>query len=545
MEYILFLIKEGGAFNSRLLAIALLSSMGEGVIVSTIITAAHESGMPNSSRFFLFLSAFLLYVVAHIHVLNSTSKLIEEAIQRVRFRIASQLCRAELINLEAVTKTSVQQVVAQDCQTMYDSSREVMFAMAGLGLVVGCLVNMALLSIDVVKWLFAALSLLTLLFIHRQRTVRSEYDKAAQEDERFFKIISDQLDGFKDLWIHDDKAADLIDNDVRKTTESAAKIKFGVARKLNAGVVLNQGFFFALLAFIVFVVPKFIDPETIPISKVTSIVIFMMTPLYDFMVAFPALVRASGATRRLLELEAKLEAIVSAGPNLPPVQGIAFESLRCEQLTFYRSPPKDSLGENFRLGPFNLQLRRGEILFIVGKNGSGKSTLLHLLCGLYAPSRGRVFVNEQLATRSQYRALFSIVLQDHHLFPRLLGRARIKRERVNHLRRVLGLENVTDIRDDGTIANLNLSRGQAKRLALIVAECEDREIFLFDEWAAEQDSACRRYFYEVYLKELKARGKTIVAVTHDDNYLHVADRVLEIHGGQLLELGAAGAEQRL
>ena len=82
--------------------------------------------------------------------------------------------------------------------------------------------------------------------------------------------------------------------------------------------------------------------------------------------------------------------------------------------------------------------------------------------------------------------------------------------------------------------NRELSSGQRKRLALLVTLLEDRPILVFDEWAADQDPVFRKFFYEQILRDLKDEGKTIVAVTHDDKYYGVADRILKMEFGQLV-----------
>jgi putative pyoverdin transport system ATP-binding/permease protein len=89
--------------------------------------------------------------------------------------------------------------------------------------------------------------------------------------------------------------------------------------------------------------------------------------------------------------------------------------------------------------------------------------------------------------------------------------------------------------EDGRFVSTDLSTGQKKRLALIVALLEQRPILVFDEVAADQDPGFRRYFYEVLLPQLQSEGRTIVAVTHDDHYFHVADRVLKMEDGKFVE----------
>jgi putative ATP-binding cassette transporter len=66
-----------------------------------------------------------------------------------------------------------------------------------------------------------------------------------------------------------------------------------------------------------------------------------------------------------------------------------------------------------------------------------------------------------------------------------------------------------------------------------VALLEDRPLYIFDEWAADQDPEFRHYYYEELLPELKRRGKTVLAISHDDRYFHCADRVVFMEHGAI------------
>ncbi len=95
---------------------------------------------------------------------------------------------------------------------------------------------------------------------------------------------------------------------------------------------------------------------------------------------------------------------------------------------------------------------------------------------------------------------------------------------------------------NGRIVNLKLSKGQKKRVALLLALAEERDIILLDEWAADGDPHFRREFYQVLLPLMQEMGKTIFAISHDDGYFIHADRLLEMRNGQLSELtGEEGA----
>src|SRR6185312_9169737 len=200
-------------------------------------------------------------------------------------------------------------------------------------------------------------------------------------------------------------------------------------------------------------------------------------------------------------------------------------------------------GGGFTVGPLNLELKRGEMVFLVGGNGSGKTTVLKLLTGLYLPQRGGLRVDDTAIARHNvqaYRELFSTVFSQFHLFDSLYGLEGVEPERVAAVLEALELQDKTRF-ENGRFTELDLSTGQRKRLALAVCLLEDREIMIFDEWAADQDPHFRRHFYESVLPGLQAQGKTIIAVTHDDRYWHLADRVIRMDFGKLQSESEAAA----
>src|SRR5690606_12263947 len=91
--------------------------------------------------------------------------------------------------------------------------------------------------------------------------------------------------------------------------------------------------------------------------------------------------------------------------------------------------------------------------------------------------------------------------------------------------------------EDGTFTNINLSTGQRKRIAMIVSKLENRDIFIFDEWAADQDPQFREYYYYELLPALKKAGKTVIVVSHDDSkFFATADRILKMNMGQIVDI---------
>jgi len=132
-----------------------------------------------------------------------------------------------------------------------------------------------------------------------------------------------------------------------------------------------------------------------------------------------------------------------------------------------------------------------------------------------------------------FRELFSAIFVDFHLFDRLYGLENIDPLTVNRLIDEMGLAGKVRF-ENGRFTRLHLSTGQRKRLALIAALLEDRPIYLFDEWSAEQDIHFRKTFYETILPNLRKKGKLVIAVTHDERYWHLADRVVKLDLGSIV-----------
>jgi putative ATP-binding cassette transporter len=197
---------------------------------------------------------------------------------------------------------------------------------------------------------------------------------------------------------------------------------------------------------------------------------------------------------------------------------------------------QDGGSTEFELGPINLTLQPGELVFLIGGNGSGKTTLVKLLMGLYEPDSGEIRLNGKLITlaeRDEYRQQFSVVFYDFYLFEQLFGiEAKDLDGEGQRYLELLQLSHKLEIRD-GKLSTVDLSQGQRKRLALLHAYLEDRPIYIFDEWAADQDPQYKQIFYYQLLPELKARGKTVIVISHDDRYYGLADRVIKLESGKV------------
>ena len=245
--------------------------------------------------------------------------------------------------------------------------------------------------------------------------------------------------------------------------------------------------------------------------QLVAIMLFSFGMLNSIARGILVIISMNVAVENLERLEARIDAFGISEPVSDPEQQDVFQKIGLNGVTFrYTGEDEETL---FEVGPLDVTIRQGDVLFIIGGNGSGKSTLLKLLTGLYYPMAGGHVTLDGSAvtpeTYQAYRELFSIIFTDFHLFRKLYGLESVDEQRVKHLLQEMDIHTKTDY-VDGKFTNLDLSTGQRKRIAYIAALLEDKPIYIFDEWAADQDPEFRKHFYERFLEDLKAMNKRLL-----------------------------------
>jgi putative ATP-binding cassette transporter len=292
-----------------------------------------------------------------------------------------------------------------------------------------------------------------------------------------------------------------------------------------------------LLAFIgcvLFLLTRFQMVETHVLSGYAVVFLYMIMPIEGLLSSIPSLSSAKVALERIDQVNRDLP-----HENVEPSESAqSFETIALSGVTHSYFREKEN--EVFTLGPVNLEFRPGELVYLIGGNGSGKTTLAKMIVGLYVPEGGQILLNGAAvneAERDRYRQHFSVVFNDFFLFDELHGMDLHGLDaEARQLLELLHLEHKVTIRD-GKFSTTDLSQGQRKRLALLVAYLEDRPFYVFDEWAADQDPTFKDVFYRSLLPDLKTRGKTVLVITHDDRYFSLADRYIKLDYGQVAAVG--------
>lgn len=361
--------------------------------------------------------------------------------------------------------------------------------------------------------------------------------RARENQDTLFECFQGITSGVKELKLNRQRRAAIAGEQLDDVAASFRRYSIVGQSVYEGAAGAGQLVFFGFIGVLLFALPSAVDLPVQTLTSAVLILIFMVTNLQGVLVWLPVIGRASVA---LLKVEERLAALApehTVDDVSTPGGSDGVSTVALRQVTHVYPGPA---GESFVLGPLELELRRGEVVFIVGGNGSGKTTLAKLITGLYVPDNGHVCVDGRPvrnADRDQYRQLFSAVFSDFFVFEGLLGLPDEDRaaRTADYLERLQLQHKVSLVGDQ--FSTTALSQGQRKRLALLTAYLEDRPCYLFDEWAADQDPAFKRFFYEELIRELRDRGKLVVVISHDDRYFDVADRVIRLDDGQIREGG--------
>jgi len=532
---LLRLVLQGsGRFNFEFAGALVLAGLSNAVLLAIINAAAENARNADANGRFLamFVIAITLYIVTQRHILFTSIREVEKLLHDIRVRVAERIRTSNLSAIERVGRSDIYGIINRETQQISQAAGTLIVAGQSMLMVVFAVLYLAMLSRA--AFIIAAVITWAGLTVHFRRAheLNTLLHEAQTQENRFLDGLTHLLDGFKEARMNRTRAGDLFAH-LRGLSGNVEAVKTKSSIGFAAHFIFAQAAFYILLAAIVFLLPKLGEAYSEVVMKLTATVLFIIGPLSAIVSAIPMFSTANVAAAKIFELESVLAHAGDAGENGRPEAEppATFQRLVLDGVTFQYSGAGN--GSAFKLGPLNLSVNAGDIVFIVGGNGAGKSTLMKTLTGLYLPQAGSITLDSTLVTAETatwYRSHFATVFTDYHLFDRLYGLQHVPPERVNALLQMMQIDHKTQF-VDGRFTTQNLSGGQRKRLALIVAMLEERPIFVLDEWAADQDPPFRKYFYERVLRELKAQGRTVIAVTHDDKYFGVADQIVKMEYG--------------
>lgn len=520
------------ARSRRLAALAIVLGVVSGGCGAALIWLISETlRRPFSAASSLFAALALGALLTRIAFISLLGRLHHGAVFDLRTSLARRILATPLRTLEDTGAARLQATLTADVYVLGEGFRLLPSFFINLASALGCLVYLAWLSLPVFAGLvgFGVLAVAS-YWLPTQRAVRVS-EQAREREDDLFAHTGALTAGLKELGLHRGRRAAFLAECLEPTADDLRRLSVRTNDLYGATASWGLFLFFVLIGLVLFALPHLTEVRAGALTGYAFAILYLQQPLSAMLEALPVVNRGEIALRKIRSL--------GLGPAAPAVTSFesrpAFRQLELRGVThaYHREQEDDA----FVLGPIDLVLARGELVFLIGGNGSGKTTLAKLITGLYAPEGGELWLDGARVTdanREDYRQGFSAVFSDFHLFDRLLGApsdpatvARIQGYLVRlHLDRKVTIT-------DGRFSTTRLSQGQRKRLALLAAYIEDRPLYVFDEWAADQDPAFKAVFYEQLLPDLKRLGKTVLVITHDDRYFHAADRVLRLEAGQL------------
>ena len=456
----------------------------------------------------------------------------QAAVLNLQLRLSRQILATELKPLETLGLPRLLVMLTEDIQAIATAAGVLPVLVINIASAAGCMVYISWLS-----WQVLGLVLLITLVASvscRWFLVQGRRGLAAarEQQDRLLQHFRSLIEGIKELKLHYLGRQDFWRADLEHTARQVERYN---SQGLSLFAVLDSWgkfiYFFAV-GLVLFALPRWIGitPET----RVAYVLTFtyLLGPMESLVNKLPLLSKASVALSKIEALGLSL-GDPQAGA-IAPATPTDWQTLTLKSVTHtYRTDQGDS---EFTLGPVDLAVHPGELIFIIGGNGSGKSTLAKLITGLYQPQSGSIWLDHQpisAANQEWYRQHFAVVFSDFYLFERLLGfDSRADDVQAQTYLQKLQLDHKVSIHH-GQFSTTALSQGQRKRLTLLSAYLENRPIYLFDEWAADQDPTFKHIFYTQFLADLKAQGKAIFVISHDDHYFHLADRLIKLDYGQV------------
>lgn len=453
----------------------------------------------------------------------------------LRMRLSRQAFNVPLRKFEEIGSHRILAILTQDIQTIATALLDFPVFCVNLAMALGVLVYLFWLSPGVFVG-FLVIMLLTmgsLQLVNKQ--ARRHLKKAREDWDGLLNHIRSLLDGTKELRLNRRRREAFINDLLEPRADSYRRNNVRGRQILGFNAAGSQAIYFVYIGALVFILPRFwtISNETLIAYALAAL--YMRTPMAIFFDIIPSFTNANIS---LAKVEQTGLSFAAASPEIDNASdGVA---PTCQQLDLYDVTHvyKHESGDgDFLLGPVSLTLRQGELVFLVGGNGSGKTTLAKIVTGLYIPEAGEIRFDGRPVSdhnRESFRQLFAMVFSTPHLFEHLLGHDKVTLDqRAQDYIAKLQLDHKVKVAD-GVLSTTDLSQGQRKRLALLTAYLDDRPIYIFDEWAADQDPLFKEFFYLHLLPELKARGKMILVISHDDRYFGVADRILKLEQGKIV-----------
>lgn len=518
-----------------IVSMSLVASLAHGGLIA-VVNEVIQTRAENSLQLIhlaYFLLCLTVFLAGSYFAMYKATEVMGHMMHNLRTKLCDKLARSSLRDVEEYGRSEIYSHLTVDIDNLSRTSLTLMKTFQAAIVLLFCTIYIGWLSGFGMLVLLIGFTVSIAAYLFQYKEAANNQKKAREGESQFFQIVGDELNGLQELKLNESKTKSLLNNSQQISDQFRIHYARSELLFFKSFLISQLGLFF-VLSIIVFIPGSWLTGGGTIYFQLLAALLFAMSPVEQIVDSIGTISRGLVSLEKLNGLEKRLkeasqdrhlqnETVAKTPPHI---------ALRNISLT-YRSLSDDDC---FKVGPVNLELKPNEVLFIAGPNGSGKTTLLKLLTGLYWHDEGHIEVDGKILSAGQvtdYRQLFSAVFTDYHLFSELYGIDNPDRQQVSGLLEKFDLAHKTHL-ENGRFSTINLSSGQRKRLALTAMLLEDRPIIVFDEFAADQDPKFREYFYELLLPDLKRKGKTVLAISHDDRYFGCCDRLIKLDLGGIV-----------
>lgn len=507
------------------------------VLVNTVIDLLIKGIIPDEHNFIiLFSMIILLFFISRRLLSQGIIELSQNIFWSIRKDIIGEIIKAPYLKVREL-KEEIYAALTTDVNNITNASLIVIRFVSSIILVLTCFIYLAYLSLILFTISIICIGVGIIIYFKNTKTSNAQFLKVRNLEQDFMKGFNSILEGNKEIKINPNKGEDLFQSIISPV------IIEGEYRNVNAYIgylnsqLISQLLFYCIIVIILVVIGNYFTIELGTIVSFVFALLYLLGPIVNIMLNIPILNRALISYNKLSLIKEKLT--FNDEVNYKDVSVLKpKESFKTMTFQGYKySYPYNS----FSIGPISLDIKANEIIFIYGGNGSGKTTFINTILTLYAPEEGTLTINNKKIQEhelKQTRKLFAPVFSDFYMFENFYGIESIDKERVQKLLELFEIDHKVTFKK-GKLSTTDLSTGQRKRVALIGAILEERPIIVLDEWAADQDPYFRKKFYtQIIHKIVKEENKTIIAITHDDNYYQEADKLFKMNYGKLEEINS-------
>ncbi len=498
-----------------------------------IINEAVRRGIENADSLVLyFVAALILYVYSTKIIRTIVVELTNKTVYEKRISLINKILSSQYQKYEKIESGRIQSGLNNDTNNISLSVNVFTNLITSAVSLLFCFVYLAFLSLYGVIISVITIIIAGSIFYYFSMRANKFLVEARELQDVFFRFINNLMLGFKNLSLDKAKCNGFKED----MQESCAdfRIKNTEANKRFVNVyVIGEILTMLVIGSVIFILPKVVTGmSTNDIRSYVFVFMYMSGPVRVLLDSIPQYMFYRVSWSKIKELEEDLLGIEKNNNTKSITRNIKDNiCIDVNNLVFTYYFNEKGV---FSVGPISCSFKSGEVTFITGGNGSGKSTFGKLLTGLYTPDEGEISIDGDVKNSVELGEYFTTIFSDYHVFDKLYGIDHSKKkESITKYLKLLNIHDKVKVKD-GVFDTLDLSSGQKKRLALMISYLEDKPVFFFDEWAADQDPHFRKFFYEELLPELKLRNKCVIAITHDDRYFDLADQVINFEMGKTI-----------